>query len=178
MEYVTLKHSLAKDVRSIIDEELERAGDTYVVGIIAERVVSRLRMESPELLAKFLDEHAVQVISTVVGQISRLTRATVQHKARTASFRSAMERFEQGDTKALGAWHDAMYVVTVNDQRKRLGDMYKEDLEFAVSDYVNRARSNTIQASFLAALAAKVGAKKVSEVFTEEELARMWNSLQ
>lgn len=178
MEYVTLKHGLARDVRSYIDHELEQAGDTYVVGLIAERVVTRLRMESPELLAKFLDEHAVQVVATIVGQISRLTRATAQLKSRTAAFRSAVERFERGDVKALGAWHDAMYVVTVNDQRKRLGDMYQEDLQFAANDYTNRARSNTLQASFLTALAAKVGAKKVSEVFTEEELARMWNSVQ
>lgn len=175
--YITMKHNLAQDVREIINQEMAAAGDTYVVGLIADRVVDRLREENPELLAKFLDQHATQVISTIVGQISRMTKAQAKQKASKSVFNAALERFEDGDHTALGAWTDAMYVVTTNDQRMKLGDMYKEHLEFAANDYSNRARANLLQSTFLNALATKVGARKVSEVFTDEELARMWNSL-
>lgn len=174
---ITLKKNLAKDVREVIDEELAKAGDSYVAGIVAEQVVTRLHMENPELLAKFLDQHAVAIVTTIVGQISRAQKSHARATAGRSAYRNALERYEKGDERALGAWLDTMYVVTVKDQRKRLGDMYKEDLDYAINDYTERSRSNALQAAFLRAVADAIGARKVSEVFTDEELARMWNSL-
>lgn len=175
--YITHRQNLARDIREVVDEELARAGDTYVAGIVADRVVTRLRMDNPELLAKFLDQHAVSIITTMIGQIVRAQRSHVRATAGRATYQGALERYEKGDENALGAWLDTMYVVTANDQRKRLRDMDKEDLEYAIADYTERARSNTLQANFLKALAKKVGSKSVGEVFTDEELARMWNSI-
>jgi hypothetical protein len=175
--YLTKRKSLAKDVREVIDEELAKAGETYVAGLIAERVVQRLHLENPELLAKFLDQHAVQIITSIIGQISRQQKSYARATAGRRTYKQALDRYEKGDEKALGVWLDTMYVVTTGDQRKRLGDMYQSDLEYAINDYTDRARANTLQATFLKAIAAKVGAKRVGEVFTDEELARMWNSL-
>jgi hypothetical protein len=56
--------------------------------------------------------------------------------------------------------------------------MDQQDLEFAIKDYTERARVNALQAAFLKALANRVGARTVGETFSDEELARMWNSIQ
>lgn len=173
-----MKRDLAKDVREVIDEELSKAGDTYVAGMIAEKVVTRLRMEQPELLAKFLDQQAITIITGIIGHISRAHKSHARATSGRSVFQKALRRYEDGDERALGSWLNTMYVVTTDDQRKRLGDMYKEDLNFAVNDYDNRAKANQLQAAFLRALAQKVGAKRVGEVFTDEELTKMWSSIQ
>lgn len=176
--YVRTKgSSLAQDVREIVDQELEQVGDTYTVGTVAARVVDRLRTEAPELLAKFLDEHATQIISRMIGDLSRAERAHAKAKANRSVFREALRQYEEGESTVLVAWLDIAYVVTVDSQRKRLRDMDKDDLTFAAGEYTDRARVNAVQAAFLRGLADRVGARTVGEVFTEEELTRMWGSL-
>ena len=176
--YVSRRRDLAHDIRAIVDDELDRAGGTYVAGIIAGRVVTRLREEDPELLAKFLDQHAVSIITRMVGDISRAQKTYARANSGKQQFAKALERHEAGEPRALAAWLDTMYVVTTDEQRKRLRDMDKDDLEYAVQDYTNRAQTNAMQATFLRALAKKVGARLVGEVFSDEELGNMWGSLQ
>lgn len=176
--YVSRRRDLARDIRAIVDEELDRAGDVYVAGIIAGKVVARLREEDPELLNKFLDQHAVSIVTRMVGDISRAQKTYARANSGKQQFAKALERQEAGEPRALAAWLDTTYVVTTDEQRKRLRDMDKDDIEFAVKDYTERARANALQASFLMALAKKIGARTVGEVFTDEELMRMWGSLQ
>ncbi|HEY6074357.1 MAG TPA: hypothetical protein VIV15_13450 [Anaerolineales bacterium] len=175
--YLRVRSNLAQDVRDIVDQELERAGDVFTVGGVAARVVARLRDEAPELLAKFLDEHAEPIVSRMIGDITRAQRAQVKVKSGRSVFSQALERYEQGEPSALAAWLDTAYVVTTKDERKRLRDMDKDDLVFAAHEYTDRARTNALQAAFLRSLADRVGARTVGEVFTDDELARMWNSL-
>lgn len=169
---------LAREVRAVVDEEIEKAGDTYIAGIVAAKVVERLRRDDPELLTKFLDQHATAIITRMVGDISRSQRTHARYTSGRKQYAKALERHEAGEPQALSAWLDTMYVVTTDEQRKRLRDMTKEDLEYAVRDYTNRARINALQAMFLKALANKVGARTVGEVFDDEELAGMWASLE
>ena len=169
---------LAREVRAIVDDELEKAGETYVAGLVAQKVVARLRRDDPELLAKFLEQHAVNIVTRMVGDISRATKTHARATSGQVQFRKALERQEAGEPRALSVWLDTVYVVTTNEQRKRLRDMDRQDLEYAINDYTNRAKVNMLQAQFLRALAKKVGARTVGEVYSDEELIRMWNSLQ
>jgi len=175
--YVSLKRNLAREVREAVDKELEAAGDTFIAGVVASRVVARLRQDDPELLAKFLDQHAEPIFTRMVGDITRAQRSHARAVSSRSVFAGALERYESGETEALGAWLDTIYVVTLGQQRKHLRDMDQEDLVYAARDYTDRAKSNASQAAFLRALADRVGARTVGEVFTDEELSRMWNSL-
>ena len=175
---VTSGRDLARDVRAVVDDELDRAGDTYVAGIIARRVVSRLRRDDPELLTKFLDQHAVTIITRMVGDISRAQKTYARAHSGREQFRRALERQEAGEPRALASWLDTVYVVTTDEQRKRLRDMDQQDLEYAITDYTNRARTNALQAAFLRALAKKIGARNVGELYSDSELNEMWSSLQ
>lgn len=176
--YLSMRQDLAREVRAIVDEEIDRAGETYVAGVVAQKVVNRLRQEDPELLTKYLDQHAVTIITQMVGSISRAQRTYARANSGKQVFSKALARQEAGEPRALSAWLDTMYVVTTDDQRKRLRDMDRQDLEYAITDYTNRARSNALQAAFLRALVKKIGARTVGEVYSDEELSRMWNSIQ
>lgn len=175
---VNLGRDLAREVRAVVDDELDQAGDTYVAGLIAQKVIARLRREDPELLTKFLDQHAVSIVTRMVGDISRSQKTHARANSGREQFRRAIERQEAGEPRALAAWLDTMYVVTTDEQRKRLRDMDKQDLEYAISDYTNRARVNSMQAAFLRALAKRVGARTVGEMYSDRELSTMWNSVQ
>jgi hypothetical protein len=173
-----MKQDLARDIRAIVDDELNKAGDVYVAGVIAGRVVARLREDDPELLTKFLDQHAIAIITRMVADISRAQKVYARHNSNRQLFGEALKRQEAGQPRALSSWLDTQYVVTTNQQRKRLRDMGQEDLDYAIRDYTERARVNTLQAAFLRALAKRVGARTVGETFSDEELMTMWNSLQ
>lgn len=169
---------LARDLRAVVNDELEKAGDTYVAGLIAQKVVNRLRQDDPELLTKFLDQQAVTIITRMIGDISRSLKTHARANSGREAFRKALERQEAGEPRALASWLDTVYVVTTDEQRKRLRDMDRQDLEYAIGDYTARSRANALQAAFLRALAKKVGARTVGEVYSDEELSRMWNSIQ
>lgn len=175
---VNLGRDLAREVRAVVDEELNQAGDTYVAGLIAQKVVARLRQEDPELLTKFLDQHAITIVTRMVGDISRSLKTHARAQSGREQFRKAVERQEAGQPRAVASWLDTVYVVTTDEQRKRLRDMDKQDLEYAITDYTTRARVNAMQAAFLRALAKKIGARTVGEVYSDQELSTMWTSVQ
>lgn len=176
--YVMSGQNLAREVREVVDDELSKAGDTYVAGLVAQKVVDRLRQEAPELLAKFLDQHAVPVVTQMIGDISRSQRSAARANSGRSVFAKAAQRQEAGEPRAMSSWLDTYYVVTSGNQRKQLGDMYQVELEFAARDYRERSRTNALQAAFLEALANRVGARAVREVFDNDQLASMWASLE
>lgn len=178
MQLNIFRRDLAREVRVVVDQELERAGDTFIAAQVAQKIVNRLRTENPELLTKFLDQHAIPIITRMVGDISRAQKTAARLHSGGKQYAKALQRHEAGEPRALAAWLDTLYIVTTDEQRKRLRDMDRQDLEFAIKDYTERARINTLQAAFLRALAQKVGARTVGEVYTDDDLARMWNSLQ
>lgn len=176
--------NLNRDLSKVIRDEIKRAGDTYIAAAVALSVVERLREEDPELLNKFLDQNAVTIIHREIlnleGSKRLQARASAERteKAKVSVFQNAVSRYEDGQKQALTPWLDTVYVVTSNNIRRRLADMDKDDLEYAAARYSDRARANELQAAFLRALAQKVGAGTVSDVLEEEQLSKIWRSLQ
>jgi len=175
---IAIRRDPVREVRKYVDDVLDRAGDTYIVGTLAAQVVEQLRRDDPGLLTEFLDAHAASIIAKMLGDVIRIERTRVKQQSAHRVFNEAAQRFENGDTTALSSWLDVLYVVNTDEQRKRLRDMDRDDLEFAISDYTARARGNALQAAFLRALAVKVGARNVGDVFTDDEITRMWQSVQ
>lgn len=177
---ITIGRDLATDIRKVVDEEIKVAGPTWTAAVVANRVVARLREEDPELLTKWLDMMAPEVIRKMVTEVSHVKRMEARRASANAPnpvFTSAVKRFEEGEEKALAAWLDTVYVVNTNNSRKKLRDMDQDDLKYAVNDYTARAKANAMQAAFLRALAEKVGARTVGEVYEDVELVRLWRSL-
>lgn len=171
--------NIAQDLRAMIDKEISEAGPVWTSAEIAARVVAKLRVYDPELLAKWLDANAVPVVRETVNAISRAERSAIRQKplGPVARFEAAVRRYEEGDKTALSQWLGVDYVINDENQRKRLGDMERDDLLYAATAYTKRAKYSSMQAAFLRALAERVGAGTVNQVFDDEQLSRLWRSL-
>lgn len=176
----TIARDLASDMRRVVDEEIAAAGPTWNAAAVAMAVVDRLRRDDPELLTKWLDLMAPEVVRKMVTDVNHVKRTEARRVSATTPspvFASAIKRYEEGETKAIAAWLDTVYVVNTSNSRKRLRDMDQEELLYAAADYTARARSNAMQAAFLRAVAKRIGAQTVGEVFNDEQLVVLWRSL-
>jgi hypothetical protein len=171
------------EMRKVIEEELDRHADApWVAASVAVDLVERLRQDDPELLNKWLEHQAVRVVRGAIvgleGARRQQARIKAERRRPPSVFAKALEQYEEtGRRETLAAWLDTTFIVTAKNQRKTLGDMDQEDLRFAADNYTRSARALGMQAAFLRVLANRVGAKKVSEVFDEEELSRIWREL-
>jgi len=171
--------NVAQDLRELIEKEISEAGPVWTAAEIAARIVTKLRVYDPELLTKWLDAHAVNVIRETVNAISRADRTAMRQKplGTVAKFEAALKRYGAGDKSALSGWLSTDYVINDDNQRKRLSDMEREDLLYAASAYTKRAQYSSMQATFLRVLADQVGAGTVEQTFDDEQLSRLWRSL-
>jgi hypothetical protein len=176
---IDISRDLAGSLRLIIDQEIEKAGPVWTSAEVAARVVTHLRINDPELLAKWLDAQAVPIIRGAITSIraSRRASAAGARNKSASVFQEAVRKYEAGDESALSPWLDTDFVINQDQQRKRLGDMEQEDLVYAAEAYTDQARYSTMKAAFLRAIANRVGAGTVEQVFSNEDLARLWRSL-
>jgi hypothetical protein len=178
--HVNIRRNIVNDVREFIEAEIANSGPSYVAAIVATRVIERLRVEDPELLNKWLELNADEVVRRMIADIERAkrhhARASAERKTKSV-FSTAMERYAQGEENALGAWLDTTFVVTTAFERKHLRDMDRDDLLFASHQYTERARISSMQAAFLRSIADYVGARTVGEVFDNDRLNELWRSL-
>lgn len=169
-----MSRDFAAEMRTIIDAET--AHGPYSSPVVAAHIVAKLRATDPDLLAGWLDAQAVNFIRHAINLRDCATRTHARLTAGRSVFRSASDAHESGDSDALGGWLQVVHVVE-GGTRKRLADMYAGDLDFAASEYAQRAAENALAESFLRALARKVGSGTVKDHYSNEQLAAMWQSL-
>lgn len=180
MRHISVTRNVPHEMRDQIAKELDRAGPVWTAAGVAVSLVERLAEEDPELLAKWLETQAVRIVREAVASMDRAKRLGPRHATHRASvFVKAITAYEESDQDSshLAAWLDTSFVVSTENHRKNLASMDRDDLTFAASRYTALARTNAMQAAFLRALANEVGARTVGEVFTEQELSRMWQGL-
>lgn len=163
------------DMRAVIDAETSEG--PYVAAVVAAHIVEKLRATDADLLAGWLDVHAEALVREAITRIDRSTRASARHTAGGRRFAAAADAAEDGDTEQLVSFLDCAYVVDEEDSRKRLGEMTAADLRFVADSYDRRASENAMNATFMRALAKKVGKGRVSDHFTDEQVAEMWRSI-
>lgn len=181
MRQLTLGRNVSAEMRQRIEEEIAAAGPVWIPAAMAVTLVERLAEEDPALLGKWLEENAVHMVQQAIITHERAKRSNARIQAdrgRQSVFTKALAQYEEeGDSRVLTAWLDTTYVVSTANERKRLADMDRSDLDFAAGRYTRLARSNAMQAAFLRVLAEKVGARTVREVLSEEDLTRAWREL-
>lgn len=164
----------ASEMRQVIDQET--ATGPYVSAAVAEHIVEKLRATDPDLLTGWLDQQAVQFLRHAINLRDCSVRTHARMTAGRSVFRDAALASEAGDTGALGAFLRTVYVIE-DGSRVRLSEMTKPDLLYVAEDYGRRAAENLLQEAFLRAVAKKVGARKVSDVFDEDKLNSLWRSI-
>lgn len=168
------ERSYGLEVRQIVDSFCQ---GTWTAPQSAIRVVEYLRANDPELLAGFLDLHAVAIIRDMINERDRSTRSHNRQTASRSVFRNAAEAFDDGDPEPLTTHFLSELYIVEDGTKKALKDMRAEDLTFAANEYRRRSRELQMQEAFLRALAKKCKTQSVGAVFDEDQIALMWISL-
>ena len=169
-----------QEMRTLVMGAMETArasGQTFQHMALAHKIMEELRDRDPELLDGWMRLQAAEMLRQYIGTIDRSDRAKERQKASRRSFGDAVERHKAGDPEALTKFLTVSYVVDESSNRMLLGKMKQPELHFAADVYQRQADANAFEAQFLRALANKVGSKTVGEVFTEEQIVRMRDSL-
>ena len=172
---IRMRLNAAEKVRRMIDDAMEQG--PYIASHLATELVTKLREEDPALLAEWLDVHAEQIMRDAVSSISRSRRAYVRANASRSVFRNAVERHEAGEPELLHGWLEQEYPIGPENIRKRLGQMYREEVLYASQMHAHMARGNQMQSAFLRAVGEKVGARQVQDVFDNDQLNTLWKSI-
>lgn len=162
----------------LVTEICHRDGDITPV-VEAQDLVDKLRRDDPEFLTLWLLDHASAILADQIRGVLRARRTSARHSARAGSFAVSARKFKAtGDVAALGRWMDVRYVIDDLNNQRRLGDMRSDDLMWVANRTESRANNELLEAAFHRALAAKLDNKKVSEVFTEDQIDRMYQSMR
>lgn len=164
----------AAEMRAVIDAHT--ADGPYVPRVAATEIVGKLRANDPDLLAVWLDGQAEHFVWQAINDRDRSRRGRGAFVSRSTTFREVAGQHAAGDSSALRSFLAAPYTVA-DGTRRPLADLRRDDLLFVAEHYEGRARENGFKAAFMRALSKKVKTDTVGQHFTDEQLARIWDSL-
>lgn len=174
MSSVTDRDFIAEMQQAVEDAIPE--GD-YVASVVAADLVDRLRAEDPDLLAGWLHLKAPVILANVVARRSNSRRQAARIGAPRRAFAEAARSFaSDGDVRVLSPFA-AEYVVDEENTRRTVAHMTADDCRFVAARYEESARISKLEAAFHRAVAKKIGARSVGEVFTEEQYLEMYRSV-
>lgn len=165
-------------IRSSIPEQEHR------IPAIAERLVSKLRAEDPELLAGFLDERAYYFVRAAMSEYAARHRRTLpsrEQRRRSVFSASAAQFAQDGDAQALRqavsvSPFAVFRVVDGQDLRKPTGKLRGPDVTYII-DHYNAIRSSAAnEAAFWRAVKRRIGDDAIEDVYTEEQFESMYSS--
>lgn len=155
----------------------EMAVGTYVPGVIAKKIVDHLRENDPKLLSDWLHAHAEGFIRNAINNRDKANRATNRTLARRNEFKQAAKQLEGGDPEALTNFLNEV-VETENGTKVPLKKLDSAGLEWTAQRFGVRAQENGLRKIYLETLAKKLSpGQTVGDVYTEDDLARIWNSI-
>lgn len=156
------------------------AGVAYIPPVVGQELTKRLLAEDPDLLRGWLYLLAPEFIRMTINKRDHLRRS----RSRTASqerFGRALTDHEAGDSSELlryaGGHYLGMRFAVETGERLPLGALGAADLKFIANTYHNRAERNSLREEVIRQVAARVGDRTVGEVYTEEELRTIFESL-
>lgn len=174
-----MSRDYAGEMRAMIDELTSQG--PYIPAIVAGDIVEKLRQTDPELLTGWLYLQAISIVRRAINDRDHSARMHARSLASQKRFALAVQEFEDNNSSvALTKFLDTVYRVDDKGTRKRLAEMTADDLLYAANDYQDRAKQNAMQEAFLRALLDNftIGTNdQVGEKFSEENIARLWNSI-
>lgn len=160
------------EVRALIDVEM-KPGD--IPPVIAARIVEKLRATDPELLAGYLDAHAVDTIRYDIHAILSSARGRARTVSRMGAFQ---DRVINGGDPA-GWLSDAVtYPIDKTGAQMPLRLMTGEQVLYAADTRTSQGKALLTEAAFLRALAKRVPAgQTVGDVFDEQQITELRQSI-
>lgn len=166
------------EMSKIITEILLDAEADLIPSVASWTLVSRLKKTDPELLTGWLLEHSSTFLAEQIKHRLASARARARSNAARSAFAADARKFTGGDSSAISHWKTVRYAVDGENTQRRLLDMNRDDLNFAAARYSRSAHTALLEEAFLLALASRVGQQTVGAVFTENDIDRMYSSIQ
>jgi hypothetical protein len=162
----------AAEMRDVITAAVPESD--YIAAVIATELVEKLAVNDPDLLAGWLNLHAISILTQLLAARDRSVRATMQRRAGARRFGDAAST---DDVTGLSLFRDVRYVVDDADTRRPLGEMTGADCRFAAAAYDREAKPLQMESAFLKALGKKAGRKCVQDVMSEEKCQMLRDSI-
>lgn len=156
--------------------EATNSGD-FVAPVVAEKLHARLLETDPDLLTGWLHASAVHLLTRAIGDRDRRERTAARTRGGARRFKEASDASEAGDDDAMSMFATVRYVVDDGETRRALGDMTGTDHLFVADGYEQSAAKARMLAAFHKAVAKRVGKRKTSDVFSEAEYRKLYDSL-
>ena len=163
---------LTKTYREYRDEFLASLPDTFVPAVEAERFVTELRENNPDVLLDWLETHAVTIVGQDFGRYRTNQRQQISRESTARRFAEAAAKGEM----TPGMWA-ITFRVSDDDTQKRLGAMTGADHLFVATTHEADSRREAMLAAFHKAVAKKVGKRTTEEVFTPEKFIALRESI-
>lgn len=156
----------------------EALGDGDIVApIVAEELRTHLLETDADLLDGWLRANAVHFLTRAIGDRDRRERTAARTRGDARRFRAASNAAAAGDSEALSMFATVRYVVDDEETRRLLGDMTGADHLFVANGYRESAAKARMLEAFHRAVAKKVGKRKTSDVFTEAQYQKLYDSI-
>lgn len=169
----------AVEMRELIDKETD-GGEPYEPAAVASRIVATLTETDPDLLHGYLMGHAVQIVREVINSRDHSHRMMARKGTAAARMEQIAAAINSGEVTEVAQvrhfWLNATFTLS-DGMRHELKTMRRQDLAFVAEQYERRAAENTMEATFMRALAKKVGAKTVGDVFDEHQIVTLREGL-
>jgi hypothetical protein len=146
----------------------------YIAAVIATELVEKLAVNDPDLLAGWLNLHAISIVTTLLASRDRSVRGMLQRRKGARQFANAAST---DDVTGLSLFRDVRYVVDDADTRRPLGEMTGPDCRFAAAAYDREAKPLQMESAFLKALGRKAGKRQVQDVMSEEKCQALRESI-
>jgi hypothetical protein len=159
--------------------EVDRAipSDDYVAAIVAQSLIDHLYETDRDLLLGWLLLKAPAFMANEIAKLSNSRRSRARINAPRGVFAAAAADFETTGSPVALSVFSMEYVIDTDNTRRRVSAMTAADCEFVADRYTTTAANARLQAAFHNAVAKRIGSGTVSDVFTEEQYMRMYQSL-
>lgn len=160
------------DMRRYVDAATDGSGP-YHPRVVASDVITRMRVEDPELLNGWLHVGAEHFVWQMILDRDRSRRSHTRHASPRREFANASASAAAGDYDPLRGFLNMPFSVE-DGSRRRLRTLRGDDLRYVASNYQAIAHRNAMMSAFLTALARRIGDDTVEDHFTEEQLDKMF----
>lgn len=163
-------------LRGLLRAHLDSLDGPVVFAIEADKF---LRNTDRQIIDQWVEEHLHRIVTAELRLVAAIGRRSMRRTSKLDRFRTATA---EGDLEALQSFasvFDNLYPVNDESEQVRLGEMYKKELLGAAEYYGNEAAPALMEKAFFEAVARdkRLGDRKVSEAFTEEQILELRRSL-
>ncbi len=136
-----------------------------------------LAANEPELLDGWLHQIGRQTLGDFLRGQESSRRSAWYSRAKGRAFKAAADHFEEtGDPSAFSLL-ERSFVVAKDNTRRHLREMDRKDHFFVADAYARSSTRDALLSAFHRAIGNKVGDRRTGDVFTEETLTRLYQSI-